>query len=266
MEEGYKVYKTQPKTLKREKPPQSSPLEQQLKKRIQELEEIIEIRKGKGAERVVRNQVKLSDERPRSKGMSYNNIEDSPPSPFKHPCHKCEDKPGTDREKKDYCTNKHHCRIHDGQYMCIKSQACRDRTAKERTLREFKRAKIPTKGANMATINRIMRFDDEEIEKMTEEEMDQPCNWGDRCPQENFGNHAPKCKVEMNGYNHRAPGQPWKDVAMKQEEFNSNLEDHGARYPDQFGNRYNYEDNGPVGREESDMEEAEAEGEGEDNK
>ena len=118
MEEGYKVYKTQPKTLKREKPPQSSPLEQQLKKRIRELEireEIREeIRKGKGAERVVRNQVKPSDERPRSKGMSNNNIEDTPPSPFKHPCHKCEDKPGTDREKKDYCTNKHHCRIHDG--------------------------------------------------------------------------------------------------------------------------------------------------------
>ena len=124
---------------------------------------------------------------------------------------------------------------------------------------EFKRARIPAKGANMATINRIMRFDDEEIEKMVEEEMDQPCKWGDRCGQENFGNHAPKCKDEMNGYNHRAPGQPWKDVAMKQEEFNSN--------PDQFGNRYNYEDNGPVGREESDMEEEAAdEEEEEDNK
>ena len=172
--------------------------------------------------------------------MSYNNTEDIPPSPFKHPCHKCEDHTGTDREKKDYCTNKHHCRIHDGQYMCIKSQACRDRTAKEKTLMEFKRAKIPTKGANMATINRIMRFDDEEIENMTEEEMDQPCNWGARCPQENYGNHVPKCKVEMDGFNHRAPGQPWKDVAKEQEEFNSNLEDYGARHPDQFGNRYNY--------------------------
>ena len=118
----------------------------------------------------------------------------------------------------------------------------------------------------MATINRIMRFDDEEIEKMVEEEMDQPCKWGDRCGQENFGNHAPKCKDEMNGYNHRAPGQPWKDVAMKQEEFNSGPENYGG-YPDQFGNRYNYENNGPVGREESDMEEEAAdEEEEEDNK
>ena len=119
----------------------------------------------------------------------------------------------------------------------------------------------------MATINRIMRFDDEEIEKMAEEEMDQPCNWGDRCLQENFGNHAPKCKDEMNGYNHRAPGQPWKYAAMEQEEFNSNLEDHVARHPDQFGNRYNYEDNGLVGSEESNMEEEAAdEEEEEDNK
>ena len=69
----------------------------------------------------------------------------------------------------------------------------------------------------------------------------------------------------MEGLNHRNPGQSWKEMAMEQEEFNTNLENYGG-YPDQFGNRYNYEDNGPVGREESDMEEAEAEGEGEDNK
>ena len=130
---------------------------------------------------------------------------------------------------------------------------------------EFKRAKIPLK-ANTVTVNRIMHFDDEEIENMTNEEMDQPCNWGARCPQENYGNHVPKCKVEMDGYNHRAPGQLWKELAMEQEEFNSSPEDHGGHHLDQFGNRYNYEDNGPVGREESDMEEDEQEREGENNK
>ena len=105
---------------------------------------------------------------------------------------------------------------------------------------EFKRTKIPAKEANMATVNRIMRFDDEEIEKMTEEEMDQPCKWGDRCLQENFGNHTPKCQLEMDGYNHRAPGQPWRDVVMQQEDFNAGPEDYGAHHVDQFGNRYNY--------------------------
>ena len=101
---------------------------------------------------------------------------------------------------------------------------------------EFKRAKIPLK-ANTVTVNRIMHFDDEEIENMANEEMDQPCNWGARCPQENYGNHVPKCKVEMDGYNHRAPGQLWKELAMEQEEFNSSPGDHGGHHLDQFGNR-----------------------------
>ena len=65
----------------------------------------------------------------------------------------------------------------------------------------------------------------------------------------------------MDGYNHRAPGQPWSNVVIQQEEFNSGPENYGV-HPDQFGNRYNYEDG-----EESDTGEEAADGEEEkDNK
>ena len=97
LEEGTSVYKMQPKTMKREKALEGSTLAQQMNKRIRELEEILDTRKGKRAERVEKNQMKSSNERPQSKRMSYNNTVDIPPSPFKHPCHKCEDRLGTDR-------------------------------------------------------------------------------------------------------------------------------------------------------------------------
>ena len=48
MEEGTSVYKTQPKTQGREKPLQKSPLEQQMNKRIRELEENNRFKKRKG--------------------------------------------------------------------------------------------------------------------------------------------------------------------------------------------------------------------------
>ena len=67
MEEGSRVYSTQPK-----REPKISALEKAMRKRILELEEAAETRSGKGAERVVY-------EKSRSKGGSYNNAEDTPP-------------------------------------------------------------------------------------------------------------------------------------------------------------------------------------------
>ena len=117
MEEGSRVYKTQPK-------PKPNLLEIAMNKKIRELEEELRTRKGTGTGR-------MAQEKPKGKaaGASYNNLEEVPESPYKWPCHKCEIRTGTERDKKDYCTNKHHCRVHDGQFMCMKSQKCRDRTA-----------------------------------------------------------------------------------------------------------------------------------------
>ena len=42
-----------------------------------------------------------------------------PYSEFKNPCHKCEKKPGTDKERKDLCAASHHCWNQDGEYMWI---------------------------------------------------------------------------------------------------------------------------------------------------
>ena len=141
--------------------------------------------------------------------------------------------------------------------MCTKSQACRNRTAKEKQLLEYKRAKLPPK-ATVALCKRIMRFTDEDLDNMAEEEMDQPCKRGERCPQENFGNHSKVCKIKMIGLNHRKPGQSWHEAVLEQEEFNTNPKHYGG-HKDQFANRYNYEDSAPFRRKEADSEGTEEE-------
>ena len=49
---------------------------------------------------------------------------------------------------------------------------------------------------------------------MTDEEMNQPCTRGDRCPQESFGIHSRVCKIEMETLNQRNPGQSWNDLVL----------------------------------------------------
>ena len=120
--------------------------------------------------------------------------------------------------------------------------------------------------ANTVTVNRILHFNDEDIEKMTEEEMNQPCNWGDKCPQEPFGNHVPKCETEMKERNHRQPGQSWRDMALEQEKFNSRPEKYGAHCQDQFAHRYDLEDWTGRSDTDTDTEEEELEEEEDDHK
>ena len=229
-EEGSTVYKTQPKSLSYQKsqPTSSSPEMNLINKEIQELKTLL-TKKGSGP---------TAQEKPRGKGVSPNNLEEVPESPHKFPCHKCENRPGTEREKKDHCTNKHHCRVHDGAYMCMKSQKCRDRTAKVRTLLEYKRQLMPPK-VNKLTLNEFMHINEEEVEKMTDGDMDQPCVYGAKCPQQPYGNHTTVCKVEMKGLNYRKPGQTWREAALEQEDFNTNPEAYGG-HPDQFANNYNF--------------------------
>ena len=116
-----------------------------------------------------------------------------PSSGFKHPCHKCESKPGTDRERKEECNQSHHCRIHDGETMCTKSPACRLRTEKVKELRKFKEKSIPKK-ASKATINQIMEFTEEDIKMMP---ADRPCTRGEHCLQETGGTHSRVCRAQM---------------------------------------------------------------------
>ena len=117
-----------------------------------------------------------------------------PSSGFKHPCHKCESKPGTDKEKKDLCTQNNHCRHHDGETMCTKSQACRLRTEKEKTLKKFKAQSIPPK-ASRAAVDEIMRFTDEDIQMMPP--PNRPCTKGEQCLQQTGGTHSRVCRAQM---------------------------------------------------------------------
>ena len=223
-EGGSRVYKT--------KPEKQNLLGTALNKKIRELEEQLQAAKNKPG---------MFKESPRGTkaGASYHKLEEVAKSPHKWPCRECETRPGTDREKKDYCTNKHHCRVHDGEYMCMKSQECRERTGKVRALLEYKRTKLPAK-ANMVTCNEIMHIDDEELDAMDEEEMNQPCFFGRKCPQEPYGHHTTVCKVEMKGLSHRKPGQTWMECALEQEEFNSNPDNYGEGRHQQYGNQYNF--------------------------
>ena len=159
-----RVYSTQPK-----KETRPNMLEKVLQTKIQQLEQ--------QQQQLV---LKLKGQTGAAKGppKAHKNVGiNVPASPFKHPCYKCESKPGTDKEKKDLCTSSHHCRIHDGEWMCTKSQACRLRTEKVKTLMKFKETQIPPK-ASRVTINQIMQYTDEDLEQIT---TDQPCIRGDPC-------------------------------------------------------------------------------------
>ena len=92
---------------------------------------------------------------------------------------------------------------------------------------------------NKLTLNKFMHINEEEVEKMTDGDMDQPCVYGAKCPQQPYGNHTTVCKVEMKGLNYRKPGQTWREAALEQEDFNTNPEAYGG-YPDQFANNYNF--------------------------
>ena len=85
-----------------------------------------------------------------------------------------------------------------------------------------------------------MQFNDEDLENMTDEEINQPCTRGERCPQENFAVHSKVCKVEMATMSHQKAGQSWNELVLNQERFNNDPEHYGG-YEDQYGNRDNYE-------------------------
>ena len=63
----------------------------------------------------------------------------------------------------------------------------------------------------------------------------------------------------MEALNQRNPGQSWNDVVLEQEKFNTDPMNQGGSLQDQYAHRYNYEDNAPFGRKDSDSEEAEEE-------
>ena len=184
-----------------------SSLEQRLERRIEELE----------------SQARKKDQGPRTKlhmdqgqKRQYNSTEN-----YQHPCVKCKDLSGSEEEKKDICTNLSHCRYHDGEYKCTKSAKCKERTANESALKDYKRERIPKK-ATIRQVKEIMKFTDEDLEAITEEDLQQPCTRGQRCPKENFGLHSRACKVEMEGQSLRPLGQSWDDLVQEQEAFNGN--------------------------------------------
>ena len=107
-QEASSVYKTQPRNQQSTQPKPQSEIEM-MNKKIRELEALM-TKKGAGPERPAHG-------KPRGKGASHDDLEEIPESPYKFPCSKCETRSGTEKEKKDHCTNKHHCRVHDGQYI-----------------------------------------------------------------------------------------------------------------------------------------------------
>ena len=118
---------------------------------------------------------------------------DIPYSTFKHPCHKCENKPGTLQDKKDSCTGDHHCRNHNGEFMCTKSQACRLRTEKVKKLMAFKQTSIPA-NATKSTVKQILAYTEEDLTRIS---GDQPCMTGKECPQKTGGTHSKLCRIQM---------------------------------------------------------------------
>ena len=177
-----RVYSTQPK-----KP---NVLEKTLQMKITQLEQqqqqlVLKLKGQTGTDTVT--------SRPR-KAMEGKDVGiEVPYSEFKHPCHKCEPKPGTDTEKKEMCTNNHHCRNHDGEHMCTKSRTCRLRTEKVKALMKFKTATIPEK-ASRATINQIMVYTDEDLQQIP---PDRPCTRGEQCLQQTGGVHSTICRTQM---------------------------------------------------------------------
>ena len=116
-----------------------------------------------------------------------------PFSEFKNPCHKCESKPGTNKERKDLCAASHHCWNHDGEYMCTKAAECRIRTEKVKALMAFRKKSIPEK-ASMATIKQIMTYTEEDLREIP---ADRPCLKGEHCLQQTGGIHSRVCRAQM---------------------------------------------------------------------
>ena len=123
---------------------------------------------------------------------------------------------------------------------------------------DFKRTQIPAK-ANMMMFNRIMHFEDKDLEQITDEEISQPCTRGDWCPQKSFGIHTRVCRAETEALTKRGAGQLWHERVLEQEELNTDPMDQGGFLEDQYPHRYNYEDYAPFQRKDSDPEEEEQE-------
>ena len=90
-----------------------------------------------------------------------------------------------------------------------------------------------------------MNFTEEDLEAITEEDLQQPCTRGEKCPQEDIGLHSRACKVEMELQAQRPLGQSWDDVLQEQEAFNGNQSEWTL---DQKMYRYNHEERGETGR------------------
>ena len=128
--------------------------------------------------------------------------------------------------------------------MCTKSQACRLRTEKEKTLRKFKAQSIPPK-ASRAAVDEIMRFTDEDIQMMPP--PNRPCTKGEQCLQQTGGTHSRVCRAQMaemeailgNETDLTKPGAA-RQMLEEQEDWNLNRKEEW-NIIDQSSNSYDYD-------------------------
>ena len=124
--------------------------------------------------------------------------------------------------------------------MCTLSPKCKERTSKIGMLNRYKREEIPKNSKyTIRQAKEIYHFNEEDLENITEEDLEQPCNRGRECPQEDIGIHSRACKIEMKHKAERPLGQTWDDVVQHQEAFNA---DPSEWIHDQNKNRYDYEE------------------------
>ena len=140
--------------------------------------------------------------------------------------------------------------------MCTKAPKCKERTSKIQILNRYKRDTVPKK-ATVRQVKDIYHFDEVDLEAITEDDLQQPCKVGNKCPQEDIGIHSKACRVEMKGQAERPLGQTWDDVVQEQEAFKANPSEWTLG---QNSNRYNHEDRREKGRR-SRKDESEEEGE-----
>ena len=232
--EGSQIYKTREIPRKRNTTQKSS--QSTLDKLVRELEEMKSSRnKPKRSKLQTSKQKRYADlgfEQPTGKNST-------PLEKYEFPCTNCKQLPGTEDDKKATCHNTCHCRYHGGQYMCTLAPKCKQRTSKIGVMNRLKREDMPNK-LSVRKAAEIYHFKEEDLDKITEEDLKQPCYRGKKCPQEeDVGNHTRACKVEIQGQKERPPGCTWEDVVHAQEAFNASPSEWTLH---QRRNRYNHED------------------------
>ena len=226
-----RVYSTQPKKAATAS---EKALHRQLQEKLQQVNSKID-RRFKG---------QLDTDKDPSK--STRNIKDVglkiPYSEFKNPCHKCEKKPGTDKERKAMCAASDHCWNHDGEYMCTKAATCRIRTEKVNELMAFRKKNIPVQ-ASMTTVNQILTYTEEDLREIP---ADRPCLKGEHCLQQTGGTHSRVCRTQMaeiealNGQG-PDPAAPGREYVEEQQTFNLDPNNEVAKYVVRHSYDYDYD-------------------------